>query len=471
MNEHYRECARRTLRLKWVYHLLRAGVAVGTVGCRSSELLNVPTPPNVVGQGSLADTAGAEAMRGGAIGDFTAALQTYGGVLEWAGILSDEIRLENNAFRGDIAVDARSITISSDGHTSFDGPYTALQAARVLSLQAVAALERHPTAHAPTEIGELFALAAFSEIILGETVCSGVPLSQLTPAGAVTYGDPLPTDSVFARALIHFDSATAHAGADPIVGALAATGRGRALLNLGRFAEAGAAVPSVPTTFSYGTQLLSTVGQGFYSDWSGGPDLRAWTVGDHKGQTGLDFVSARDSRLVTINQGTSYVGLPAYYPAKFPVNTATNDSVPLADGVEAQLVAAEAALNGGNTGAWLGTLNQLRANFVTLRGPYPSDTGYHQLGPLSDPGTDSGRVSLMFRERAFWLYGTAHRLGDLRRLVRQYGRDQSAVFPTGPYDNGSASALFPSYGISVNFPIGAVEIGNPKFHGCSSTAA
>ncbi len=80
-------------------------------------------------------------------------------------------------------------------------------------------------------------------------------------------------------------------------------------------------------------------------------------------------------------------------------------------------------------------------------------------------------MSLTFRERAFWLYGTGHRLGDLRRLIRQYGRDQSTVFPTGTYDNGSAVALFPSYGTSVNFPIGAIESSNLNFHGCSDTQA
>ena len=37
------------------------------------------------------------------------------------------------------------------------------------------------------------------------------------------------------------------------------------------------------------------------------------------------------------------------------------------------------------------------------------------------------------RERAFWFYLTAHRLGDLRRLVNQYGRAKESVYPTGAY--------------------------------------
>ena len=63
------------------------------------------------------------------------------------------------------------------------------------------------------------------------------------------------------------------------------------------------------------------------------------------------------------------------------------------------------------SGGWLADVNALRAagpsTYLNLATGLPS---------LTDPGTDSGRVSLMFRERAFWLFGTGTRLGDLRRL-------------------------------------------------------
>jgi hypothetical protein len=100
------------------------------------------------------------------------------------------------------------------------------------------------------------------------------------------------------------------------------------------------------------------------------------------------------------------------------------------------------------------------------------------LAALPDPGTDSGRVSLMFRERAFWLFGTGTRLGDLRRLIRQYGRDQSTVFPTGPYAPAHQSQLptpIPNYGTDVNLtlPTAAglaaylgVPMTNPNYKGC-----
>ncbi len=413
-------------------------------------------------------------MRGGAFGEFDYAVDGYAGIIVWTSMLSDEVRNGFPFTKSYVALDARALAIPADGHTAFDGTYTTMQAARILLLQAAAALERHPTTQTPAEIGELFARAAYTEIFLGEAVCSGGPLSVLNPAGGVIDGAPLPTDSVFARALAHLDSAAAHGAGNPTVAGLVAVGRGRALLDLGRFADAGAAVASVAPTFLYSTQLVSTGGGyrslSLYLAWASFAN-QFFTVGDLKGGNGLNFVSAHDPRLVTLLNGTTYIGLPAYYPAKFPQNAVTNDSIPLADGVEAQLITAEAELAAQNTPAWLATLNQLRANFVTLRGPYPADTSYHALGPLTDPGSDSARVSLMFRERAFWLYGTGHRLGDLRRLIRQYRRDQSVVFPTGPYDNGSAAALFPTYGTSVNFPIGAIESSNLNFHGCSSTQA
>ena len=449
--------------------LLTLALVVG-VGCRSTDLLSVPPPPNLVGAGSLGDTTGAEAMRAGAIGEFASALSGFPGAVQWTAMLSDEVRIGYNYSRPDVGIDARSLTITGDGHTPFDGAYTTIQAARLFSLQAAAALERRQSSTAAAEIGEVFALAAYSEILLGEAVCSGNPLSDLSPSGAPTYGVPLSTDSVFGRALAHFDSATAHGGSDATVASLIAVGRGRALLDLGRFAEAGAVVTGVAPTFHYGTGPQVNTVRNFYQAWAG-INHRFFTVGDHKGVNGLDFVSARDPRMVTILQTTTAMGLPAYYPAKFPPSTTTNDSIPLADGVEAQLIGAEAALGAGNIAGWLGALNQLRANFVALRGPYPADTSYHQLGPLADPGSDSARVSLTFRERAFWLYGTAHRLGDLRRLIRQYGRDQSTVFPSGPYDNGSGTVFYSTYGSSVTFPIGAIEAGNPNFHGCSSTQA
>ena len=94
------------------------------------------------------------------------------------------------------------------------------------------------------------------------------------------------------------------------------------------------------------------------------------------------------------------------------------------------------------------------ATLSALRAPVPG------LAPLADPGPAAAREDLLFRERAFWLFATGHRLGDLRRLVRQYGRDASAVFPVGSFIKGG------TFGDDVNFPVSQAERNNPEFHGC-----
>jgi starch-binding outer membrane protein, SusD/RagB family len=65
-------------------------------------------------------------------------------------------------------------------------------------------------------------------------------------------------------------------------------------------------------------------------------------------------------------------------------------------------------------------------------------------------------VDLIFRERAFWMFSTAHRLGDLRRLVKYYQRTPESVFPTGAWHKGG------NYGPDVNFPVPQAEETNPN---------
>src|SRR2546421_660462 len=80
----------------------------------------------------------------------------------------------------------------------------------------------------------------------------------------------------------------------------------------------------------------------------------------------------------------------------------------------------------------------------------------------ADDAAAGGAVNLLFNERARWLWLTAHRLGDLRRLIRQYGRAANTVFPTGPYFKSNPSA----YGVDVNIPVPITEQNNPNFTAC-----
>ena len=115
------------------------------------------------------------------------------------------------------------------------------------------------------------------------------------------------------------------------------------------------------------------------------------------------------------------------------------------------MIEAEAALKKGDATTYLAKLNDARTLHATLT-------------PLADPGSTVARENLLFRERAFWFWGTAHRLGDLRRLVKNYQRGAETVYPTGPYFKGGA------YGTDLVLIPAQAEKNNPDFTGCSSTA-
>jgi hypothetical protein len=152
--------------------------------------------------------------------------------------------------------------------------------------------------------------------------------------------------------------------------------------------------------------------------------------------------------------GTS---IDAYLPLKYDDG---GSDIVLASWVEARLIEAEAQLDGGSSAAYLPVLNDLRANVVDiLPGLGITPDGTEELDPLTDPGTAEGRVRQLFEERAKWLWFTGHRLGDLRRMIRQYGFTQDQVFPTGTPIFGGV------YGGDVNFPIPFQEANNPEFDG------
>ena len=71
-------------------------------------------------------------------------------------------------------------------------------------------------------------------------------------------------------------------------------------------------------------------------------------------------------------------------------------------------------------------------------------------------------MDLLFRERGFWLFSTAHRLGDMRRLLEApYDRAFEDVYPTGEYWKTGGV-----YGTDADLPIPVDELNNPNFAGC-----
>jgi starch-binding outer membrane protein, SusD/RagB family len=320
---------------------------------------------------------------------------------------------------------------------------------RIHLLQAIGALQRY----APTQrwrIGQAFALVGYTETLLAELMCSGVAVGNIVDFQPVM-GTPHTTAQLYQRALADFDSALAYGTDSARVLNLARVGRARVLLDLNQPAAAASGVAAVPTTFVFNTEHTATVAPNYFFTIIA--SSRNATVADREGGNGLPFISAADPRVATARIGTGVDGITPVYNWTRVASTAV--PTPLAGGIEARLIEAEAALRANPsdvspTGSgWLGILNTLRATAITP-----------VLAPLADPGTYDARVDLLFRERAFWLFGTGHRHGDMRRLVRQYSRALTTVFPTGAYKYGL------TYGTDVTMPVDLSEVQyNPNMNG------
>jgi hypothetical protein len=360
-------------------------------------------------------------------------------------------------------VDARLLPESDANADAVTSTYGSLQRTRGNASQAIGMLQAYAPDLSPALRGEMYALAGYAELMLAELYCSGVPLSTLDFQQDFTYKPSSTTDEVYRHAITLFDSALAISSDSASVVALASVLKGRALLDLGQYAQASQAVAAVPDTFRY--QQITTVNETGLDGFAG------FSVANQEGENGLPFSSANDPRVAVTMVGTNMFGVPIFTPNKYP----GTDTVLIASGIEARLIKAEAELEANSDDpSWLVTLNTLRTtctDSMTCPVPAPAGTGgVDGLPPLSDPGrvdgTDSARVTLLFRERAYWLFLTAHRQGDLRRLVSRYGRPQESVYPTGPYFGGQGL-----YGADVTFPIPESESPNPLFHGCLNRKA
>jgi len=442
--------------------------------CDTNKLLSV-TDPDVASPSSLVGAGALPALRAGALGDFGNAYNGPSADVEQvdlSALLSDEF-MNTETFPTRIEIDQRAMTITNG---SLNGTYYDLNRARASADRAAAAYAANAkTAKDSTGYGEVIALSGMVYVLYAENYCGAVPISTQSSSGTVVYGAPLSTNQLLDSAIARFDRTLAlGSGAAPAnVKFLAQVGKGRALLDKGDFAGAAAAVAGVPTTFQYlythsatstrqnnGTYLLTvSVGRFGEANLEGGNGLPFQSDGNMRNVTYDPRVA---DTLQTTNGGVGFDGVtPQWVQTKYPARD-SHDVV--ADGVEARLIEAEASLQSGDPVTALGTLNALRSNsaLLALRG-YPAGS----LPPLTLAATPSAQVDQLFKERAYWLYLTSHRLGDLRRLIRQYSRPSESVFPTGPYFKGG------TYGPDVAVPIPQSEQNNPNYKpaACDPTKA
>jgi hypothetical protein len=454
-------------RVRWA--LAMGALAVGPFiasACKDySKDLLLPENPGIVSGDAVGSPAAAAALRVGAIGRVKN-LVNCGGECLWmeGGMLADEYK--NSDFQNTRQdIDQRQIT--SDNTIL---SYSTVTQSRGYVRTALLAMQTYaPTSTA--DIAELYLSLGFVEMSLAETYCNGIPLGSALN-GNVVLGPPLTTAQVYDSASAHLDTAllvvTGTDAGSLFIKNAALLIKARILMNQAQYAAAAALVGGVPSAYQY----VWTSDPG-----SNGDDNGVWqlnlstariTVADSFDivngannivKNNLPFASANDTR-VPVKSGN------AVTPKVPPEDGSTpqfvqliwgrDDPLPVASGIDARMIEAEAKLNAADYAGMMTILNALRAA--------PPKIGVYQptvLAPLATtPTTKDAALNLFFREKGFWTFGRGQRLGDLRRLIRQYGRTQDNVFPSGVYFKGG------QYGSDVNFPVPDGEKVNPAFQGC-----
>jgi len=451
----------------------RIGAVAATavlIACNTDDILQV-TDPDVARPEALQGATAIPTLRAGAIGNFGVAYNGGNADVEQihlSGLLSDEL-INTETFPTRIEIDQRAMSLSN---TSLIGTFFDLTRARASGELAIRTYQESAVTKADsTGFPEVLALNGLTYILFAENYCGAVPVSMQNPDGTFTFGGPESTNALLDSAISKFDQALAVQGT-PLTTAfrsLAQIGKGRALLNKGDFANAALAVAGVSTTFQYNYLHSETTGRQNNGTWAltvsvgrfgqanieAGVGLPYQTDGDVKKTSGVidPPVADRVARRGASNNPRGFDGVTTQWvQAKYPLRAS---SVVIADGVEARLIEAEAALASGDAVGALTILNALRSNaaLLSLRG-YPAGS----LAPLTLQVTPDAQVDQLFKERAYWLYLTSHRLGDLRRLMRPpYSRAVNTVFPNGPYFKGG------TYGNNVNVPVPFQEQNNPEY--------
>lgn len=444
-------------------------------GCSLDKTLAV-SDVDVALPSTVDNAAGLPVLYAGARAELQVAIGYVDAAVTLPGLMTDELR-DIDTFPTRIQVDQRNVDVTNG---TVQGWYREMHLSRTQLEGAIAAYGRYDPKN--VRVAELHALDGFVYVMFAEDFCNGVAYSNLDAQGKPVYGTPQTGMQSLTRAIAHFDSALAVAPGSSPQRYLAQVGKGRALLDQGKATEAAAAVQGVPVGFQYTINFSENSGRennGVYvntssvskryavADKDGGNGLAFRTEGTQYNSAATTITTPGDSRIRWYQSGIGQDGVsPAFYTLKYPNRSAP---IVLADGVEAQLIIAESQMANDPTAAFA-TLNALRANTTVLGAvPYtqPGQSAPTVLAPLAPAATESGRIDQLFHERAFWMYLTGHRLGDMRRLVSQYSRGVETVFPTGAYQGAAGG----TYLGDVNFPIPIDEQNNPSAPSCTNRNA
>jgi hypothetical protein len=433
-----------------------------------SNLLSAPDP-DLIDPSLVQSIDGANAVRIGALGRLRTATAGSDGDWLFGGLLADEWSTSSTFVQND-ETDQRKVSLNNSTVTGF---YRDLNRVRTAANQAVGLLKVFvptPTAN----IGEMYFARGFAEMQLAQDFCNGLVISDGTAAAPVG-GVPMSNDQVFNMAIASFDSAIALStgtdAASTLIRNAATVAKARALVNLNNHAAALPLVTPIATSFTYDVTFSTTSGDNVL--WNQPNSSARYTVSDSlegnarnlliTGQ--VPFFSLKDPRL-PVAYTTSGVGgkdtLKAQDGLTFVRKTtlwARTTNVPVVNGIDARMIEAEAKIKANDIAGGYAVLNALRAAPPKLGEVQATAAG---LPPLAVPATQAAAIDGFFREKAFWTFSRGQRLGDLRRLMRQYNRAQNVTFPTGTHYRGGA------IGTDVNFPVPVDEQNNPNFSACTN---
>lgn len=450
--------------------------AAAVAACNTDKLLEV-TDPDFIPPDNLDNPAGAEALRLGAIQRWrltTGADNTNGNESTWlfGGLLADEWGTASTFVQND-EVDKRAIGADNSTVTF---AFRKLHRVRTAVNQALVMMAKHRPTEA-TNIAELLFARAFAEMQLGLDFCNGIPFSDAADVDApINWGNPVSVDSAFRLAIATVDSAmtiisqTATDTQTVNVRNGLRIIKARAQLALNDKAGAAATVAGIPTSHVYNHTFSANVGSN--AIWGQPFSGSRYLVGDSlEGNdrsirvfNNIPFFSLKDPRVPSFYtiSGVDTARSQDGQTLSRRLGTASNNpvyaqftSVAVTRGIDARMIEAEAQLEAGNP-AWITTLNNPRTTTQTI-----GQITVPVLPNLVDPVNPTARQDLLFREKAMWTFTRGHRLGDMRRLVRYYGRPANTVFPEGVHYRGG------NYGSDVNLPVPQAEQNNPNFQGCT----
>ena len=445
----------------------------GVVGCR--DITDSQLPDGVESPSMYNNREGAVRLTQSVMGALSGAIREY--IIE-SGLLTDELNADGSSHGW---ADQRRSYYSIRPVTE---PYGTLHEVRSLARLARGIVTKYVSGETSSWQGTLFLYEAYAEILLADGWCSGVPLSTMDFEADWTYRAGSTTTDIYKHAIVLLDSAYAHAADSLPLQFAIQTLKARAFVALGRYPDAKAVVEGIGADERFPLQIsFQAATNPSATTVSAHLFVTRATVSDREGINGLPYLSVRDPRTfvdsIRVPAGTGPAGVPSHvvwFPRKYMAPDST--SFVITSGIEARLIEAEALLHEDNLGGFLTALNTLRTTgsyssidtvfngpaIVRIDTAWVAGTGgVAGLRPLADPGSVAGRLTLLFSERAAWLFVTGNRQGDLRRLIRMYGHDPESVYPTGAYMGTSETG---TYGADISLAIPAAESRNPLFRGC-----